>query len=49
MNLGDLRRWNNWVNTFDKAIDEAEQIIEDCNRFLAEPNIENIRKYKHIL
>lgn len=49
LDLNELKRWHNWVNQFEKRIYEADDIILECNRFLLQSNLDEIRRYKHIL
>lgn len=44
-----LKRWHNWINKIDRRLQEAEGIIEDCNRFLVPSNIVRIRNYRDFL
>ena len=45
----DLRRWNNWVNMVGKKMREAQEIIQECQRFVVPSNIKFIRDNKRLL
>ncbi len=49
LDFPQLKRWNNWANTIEKKITQAEKIIDDCHRFLVDSNIQTIRTCKHLL
>jgi len=44
-----LQHWHRWHNKTDRWLREANDIIDDCNRFLLQSNIENIRNFKTYL
>ena len=50
-NLGyeKLRSCNNWINRFESQLKGFAEIIQECNRFLQQENLDTIRKYKRIL
>lgn len=49
LSYDELNFWDKWSKKVRNRIKEAEDVIEDCRRFLMPSNVSNIRKYKRNL
>lgn len=45
----ELKYWDNWCSLVEKRIQHAQNILEDCQRFLLPSNIDLIIRNKHLL
>ncbi|WP_405231687.1 hypothetical protein [Lentisalinibacter salinarum] len=49
MDYSELRQWSKWAERIDPNLREAEEILDDCKRFLVPSNIKAINQHKRLI